>query len=66
MEVWGKGHDWGANEDFEVGAPFLSVPGCRLGVSAPFGARLVFLKSFTILRFNLIPSFVKEYIASNT
>ena len=48
----GKGHVWGADEDFAVSAPFLSVPGCRLSVSAPFGARLVFLKSFT--KFNPI------------
>ena len=55
VQVWGKGHVWDADEDFAVGAPFLSVPGCRLWVSAPFGARLVFLKSFTVLRFNSIP-----------
>ena len=28
--VGGKGHVWGGDEDFAVGAPFLSVPDCRL------------------------------------
>ena len=30
VQVLGKGHVWDADEDFAVGAPFLSVPSCRL------------------------------------